>query len=71
MSDFRFVEQKAKLLFLNEMMDAEEAKDCNIVTQVLKEGSAEHRVLIECEKLATKSALVGFHQSFSVENLTK
>ncbi|XP_055323528.1 uncharacterized protein LOC129578668 isoform X1 [Sitodiplosis mosellana] len=49
---------KAKLLFLNEVMDAEEAKDCKIVTQVLKEGTADQRVLIECDKLATKSSLV-------------
>lgn len=50
--------QKTKLLFSNQVMDAEEAKDCKIVTQVLKKGKADQRVLIECEKLATKSSLV-------------
>lgn len=39
-------------------MDADVAKDCNMVTHVLKEGSADQRVLIECNKLATKSSLV-------------
>ncbi|XP_031617807.1 uncharacterized protein DDB_G0286299 isoform X2 [Contarinia nasturtii] len=49
---------KAKLLFLNEVMGVEEAKDCNMVTQVLKEGTTDQRILIECNKLATKSSLV-------------
>lgn len=39
-------------------MDAEEAKDCNVVAHVLKDGNSEHRVLIECDKLATNSILV-------------
>lgn len=39
-------------------MDAEEAKDCNVVTQVLKGGNCEQRVLIECNKLTTNSILV-------------
>lgn len=47
-------------------MDAEEAKECNIVTEVLKEGTADQRVLIECEKLATKSSLVSLSLSLLI-----
>lgn len=43
---------------MNGTLNAAEAKDCNIVSQVLNEENAEQRVLIECEKLATKSPLV-------------
>lgn len=44
------------------VLNAVEAKDCNIVTQVLNKGNAEQRVLIECDKLATKSHLVSYKQ---------
>lgn len=50
--------QKAKFLIFNEVMNADVAKDFNVVTHVLKEGNADQRVLIECNKLATKSILV-------------
>lgn len=43
---------------MNGTLNAAEAKDCNIVSHVLNEGNAEQRVLIECDKLATKSPVV-------------
>lgn len=50
--------QKSKLLFLKEKLTAKVAKDCNIVTHVLKANSTEQSILIECAKLAQRSSLV-------------
>lgn len=64
--------QKAKLLFLNESFEVDEAKNCNIVSQVLRGMNMDirnQRLLIECEKLATESITVSLDVYLYIERL--
>lgn len=59
-----FFTQKAKMQFFNEILNANEAKECNIVTQVLNWKNIDQSILIECERLATKSSLVSLTATY-------